>query len=99
MSYPTIGSTPLLEIVKMVEELLERVRPSAVYTHHARDLNLDHTNVSRAVITATRPLPSCTVRDLYTFEVLRQRSGLSSSLGPIFDLASSPTSVAILGPN
>ena len=59
---------PLLEIVKLVEAEIARVRPRAVYTHHGGDLNVDHAVVHRAVLTATRPVPGQGVRELYAFE-------------------------------
>lgn len=60
---------PLLEVVKRVERIVARVRPSVVYTHHPGDLNVDHGITFRAVLTATRPLSGCPVRALYAFEV------------------------------
>jgi LmbE family N-acetylglucosaminyl deacetylase len=61
-------SVPLLDVVKIVEELVERLRPGVIYTHHAGDLNIDHPIVHRAVLTATRPI-SDPVREIYSFEV------------------------------
>jgi LmbE family N-acetylglucosaminyl deacetylase len=34
------------------------VIPSTIYTHHAGDLNIDHTICHRAVLAACRPLPA-----------------------------------------
>ncbi len=62
-------SLPLLEVVKVVERLVEEVRPEAIYTHHPGDLNIDHGVTFRAVLTAVRPLAGCPVRELYSFEV------------------------------
>lgn len=59
---------PLLEIVKLVEAEITRVRPRVVYTHHGGDLNVDHAVVHRAVLTATRPVPGQGVREVYAFE-------------------------------
>lgn len=60
---------PLLDIVKVVEELVERLRPQVIYTHHGGDLNIDHAMVHRAVLTATRPIVGCPVKEIYAFEV------------------------------
>ena len=49
-------SLNLLDVVKIVEGLIERWHPEVVYTHHGGDLNVDHQIVSRAVLTATRPI-------------------------------------------
>jgi LmbE family N-acetylglucosaminyl deacetylase len=59
---------PLLSIVKCVEKVLDEIRPDVVYTHHPSDLNIDHKITFQAVLTATRPLPNCSVKELYTFE-------------------------------
>jgi len=61
---------PLLEIVKKVEEVIDRTRPYCVFTHHAHDLNIDHRLTHAAVLTATRPMPGQTVREIYSFPAL-----------------------------
>jgi len=60
---------PLLDVVKIVENLIDRLVPTVIYTHHGGDLNIDHAIVHRAVLTATRPVPGHPVRELYAFEV------------------------------
>ena len=62
-------TVPLIEVVKIVEELVARVRPRMVLTHRPSDLNVDHGVVHRAVLTATRPLGPDVAREIYTFEV------------------------------
>jgi LmbE family N-acetylglucosaminyl deacetylase len=64
-----MDTMPLLDVVKIVESLIEKISPVRIYTHHGGDLNVDHAVVSRAVLTATRPLPGCPVRELYLFEI------------------------------
>lgn len=59
-----------LDIVKTVEECMERYKPEILYTHHIGDLNIDHTLVAKAVLTAARPLPRSLVSEIYSFEVL-----------------------------
>jgi LmbE family N-acetylglucosaminyl deacetylase len=59
----------LLDLVKVVEELVERYRPSTVYTHFAGDLNIDHRRTHEAVMTACRPLPGHCVDQVLCFEV------------------------------
>jgi N-acetylglucosamine malate deacetylase 1 len=60
----------LLDVVRGVESCLDRFHPSIVYSHHEGDLNIDHSIVARAVITATRPQQEQTVEEVYAFEVL-----------------------------
>lgn len=64
-----MDSVPLLEVVKVVEDLIARHQPERIYTHHPGDLNVDHGITHRAVLTATRPLRDCGVREIFSFEV------------------------------
>lgn len=62
-------SVPLLSVVKKVENMIESIQPDTIFTHFGGDLNIDHTITSRAVLTATRPVASTCVKELYFFEV------------------------------
>jgi LmbE family N-acetylglucosaminyl deacetylase len=62
-------TVPLLDVVKLVEELVDRFEPETVYTHHGGDLNVDHGVVHRAVLTATRPVQGNRVRRILAYEV------------------------------
>jgi LmbE family N-acetylglucosaminyl deacetylase len=62
-------SVPLLEVIQIVEELVERLQPEIVYTHHGGDLNVDHRRVHQAVLTATRPRRGHSVREVCAFEI------------------------------
>ena len=59
---------PILELAKIIEELVTVLKPEVIYTHHGGDLNVDHSMLNRAVLTATRPVPGCPVKQIYTFE-------------------------------
>jgi len=65
-----MDSIPLLNIVKEVELLINELKPSIVYTHYFGDLNVDHQLTNDAVMTACRPKPNSTVKEIYGFEVL-----------------------------
>jgi LmbE family N-acetylglucosaminyl deacetylase len=60
----------LLDVVKKVEEIVENIKPDIVYTHHAGDVNIDHTVTHNAVITACRPVLGQTVKTILFFETL-----------------------------
>jgi LmbE family N-acetylglucosaminyl deacetylase len=77
-------SVPLLDVVKMVEQIIERWRPEAVYTHHGGDLNVDHRVLSQAVLTATRPGQRNSVRDVYMFEIPSSTEWAFQQLSPAF---------------
>ncbi len=59
----------LLEVTKLIENLIEQHSPDVIFTHHESDLNVDHQVTNRAVLTATRPIEGQAVRDLYCFEI------------------------------
>ena len=65
-----MDSVPLLDIVQKLESVLEQVRPQVVYTHHHGDLNVDHRITHQALMTACRPVPGTSVKEIYAFEVL-----------------------------
>ncbi|MHC4213523.1 MAG: PIG-L deacetylase family protein, partial [Planctomycetota bacterium] len=80
----------LLDIVKAIERIKEKIKPDIVFTHHAGDLNIDHQITYKTVITATRPLPGETVREIYSFEVLSSTEWnypLSFSPNVFFDIS------------
>lgn len=62
-------TVPLLDIVKIIEEIKAKILPQAIYTHHENDLNIDHQITYRAVLTATRPLIDEVVKEIYSFYV------------------------------
>lgn len=78
-------SLDLLEIVKLVENYIERWSPDTVYTHHSGDLNIDHTITQRAVLTATRPAGPGRVQRLYAFEILSATEASFGSLDGAFN--------------
>ena len=61
-------SVDLLDIIKTIEKVKDEVRPDSVYTHFCNDLNIDHSITHRAVLTACRPMPDETVKNIYSFE-------------------------------
>jgi LmbE family N-acetylglucosaminyl deacetylase len=79
-----LDTVPLLEVVKLVEELITRFRPEVIYTHHPGDLNVDHGVVHRAVLTATRPVAGQWVREIYAFEVPSSTEWAFQRLEPLF---------------
>lgn len=79
-----LDTVPLLEVVKVVEELVDRVKPEVIYTHHPGDLNVDHGVIHRAVLTATRPMAGQPVREIYAFEVPSSTEWAFGSLPPGF---------------
>lgn len=71
LDYPDnrMDSVDLLDVVKTVEDYIEKLKPDEVVTHHACDLNIDHQITQQTVMTACRPLPSNFVKRILSFEV------------------------------
>lgn len=77
-----MDSVPLLDITQALEKIISEIQPKIVYTHHVGDLNVDHQVTHKAVMTACRPQPGFSVKEIYSFEVLSstewQTPGLQS---------------------
>lgn len=59
----------LLKVVKIIEGYIAEICPDTIFTHHAGDLNVDHRQVFLAAITAARPVPDASVKNIFSFEV------------------------------
>ena len=65
-----MDTAALLDVIKRISAFIERTGATTVLTHHAGDLNIDHSVTARAVLTACRPLPGAQVRRVYAGEVI-----------------------------
>ena len=79
-----MDTSPLLNIVKVVETLIVEHQPDAVFTHHAGDLNIDHRRVHEAVVTSCRPQHGHPVKTLLCFEVPSSTEWQIPGSAPIF---------------
>lgn len=52
-----LDSVDRLDLIKRLEERIDRHQPQVVYVHHAGDVNVDHRRLHEAVVTACRPTP------------------------------------------
>lgn len=77
-------SVDLLDVVKVVEEEINRVKPDIVYTQHGGDLNIDHAITFRAVLTATRPMKGSPVKKVYGYEVHSSTEWSFQQFQPVF---------------
>lgn len=64
-----LDSVDRLDLIKVIEEELDKHQPGIVYTHHAGDVNIDHRILHDSVIAACRPQPNSCVKELAFFEV------------------------------
>lgn len=74
----------MLDVVKLIEEVVDDVSPTIVYTHHGGDLNIDHQIIHQSVVTACRPLPLSSVKTIRTFETVSSTEWASNSIGAPF---------------
>lgn len=77
-----LDTVPLLNLACSVERVIAEVMPEVVYTHFAGDLNVDHQLTHRAVLTAARPIKGCSVKAIYSFEVLSSTEWRSVDAAP-----------------
>lgn len=74
----------LLDIIKVIEQEIVKYQPEIIYTHHIGDVNIDHRRIHQAVVTATRPIPSSTVKTLLFFEVASSTEWQTPGSAPAF---------------
>ena len=77
-------SIDLLDVIKVIEDEVNRFKPEIVYTQHGGDLNVDHAITFRAVLTATRPLKGCSVKKVYGYEVHSSSEWAFQQFAPVF---------------
>jgi len=69
----------LLDIVQPIERVIEKIKPSIIYTHHNSDLNIDHQLTHQSVITACRPQVAFIIQEIYCFEILSSTEWVAPS--------------------
>ena len=77
----SLDSVQLLKIIKKVEEIVRKYKPTVIYTHHGGDLNIDHRIVHQAVMTACRPITESVCKKILCFEVLSSTEWSNQSIG------------------
>ena len=83
-------SVDLLDIIKTISEIKDKIEPEIIFTHYKNDLNIDHQITYKAVITASRPMINESVKEIYSFEVLSSTEWnypLSFSPNTFFDIS------------
>ena len=60
----------LLDLIKDIEQKVNRIKPNIIFTHWHNDLNIDHKIVNNAVRVATRPINKDYIKEILCFEVL-----------------------------
>ncbi len=71
-NYPdtSFDTIKFLDIVKSIENILDKSKPNIIFTHYYNDLNIDHCITSKALITAARPIEKNNfIKKIFLFEV------------------------------
>ncbi|MEK4711612.1 PIG-L deacetylase family protein [Sporosarcina sp. FSL K6-5500] len=80
-----MDSMDRLDIVKVVEGLINELKPDIIYTHHIGDVNIDHRRIHEAVLTAVRPIPgNHHVEELLYFETASSTEWMTAGSAPPF---------------
>jgi len=79
-----LDSLDRLDLIKRIEQHIDRHQPQVVYLHHAGDVNVDHRRLHEAVVTACRPTPGHAVRRLLSFEVASSSEWQPPGSAPAF---------------
>jgi len=77
-----MDSVPLLDVVQALDPIVRKIQPERVYTHHHGDLNVDHRVTHQAVLTACRPLPGSSLREILAFEVMSSTEWATPGFAP-----------------
>lgn len=64
-----LDSVAHIEVNRVIEEMIKKLKPEIVYTHFYGDINFDHQHVYKSTLVAVRPLPGQTVKELYCYKV------------------------------
>lgn len=79
-----LDSIDRLDLIKQIEERIQKYQPSTVYVHHSGDVNVDHRRIHEAVVTACRPTPGHPVRRLLSYEVASSTEWQPPGSAPYF---------------
>lgn len=81
-----LDQTPLIDVTQALEPLIQKFKPSTIYTHTPSDVNVDHGVVARAAWTACRPYTTPWLERFACFETPSSTEwgwpGLAASFEP-----------------
>ena len=86
LNYPDnrMDSVDMLDVVKSIEQHIDKIKPEMVVTHHSGDLNIDHQIIHQAVMVACRPQPDHSVKRILSFEVPSSTEWNSPNVKSVF---------------
>lgn len=75
---------PISGLIGALEGLVREHKPDTVYTSHIGNLHIDHQLAARATLTACRPLPGSSVKQLIAYETLSGTDWAPATVGEPF---------------
>lgn len=78
-------SIDFLDIVKLIEKEINVFKPEIIFTHSNADLNIDHRITFQAVLTATRPNLTSSIKEIYSFETPSSTEWAFGKINGIFN--------------
>ena len=79
-----MDTIPLKDIVEFLENNINKIKPSIVFTHSVTDLNKDHQLAFEATMVACRPMPYTSIKEVYSYEIPSSTEYTFSSLNGFF---------------
>lgn len=64
-----LDKTEHIEVNKVIEDLIQEIKPDTVFTHFWGDVNLDHRCVYQSTVVATRPTFGQSVKEVFCYSV------------------------------
>ena len=65
-----LDTIPKLTLTKIIEQHIFDFKPSVIFTHYMKDVNVDHNITFDSVLAATRPCKKKFIKSIYLFEIL-----------------------------
>jgi len=86
LSFPDnkLDTVSRLELAQAVENNVDKIGATIIYTHHRGDVNIDHQRAHEAVIIASRPMPEQSVHTVLFFETASSTEWQSPASDIIF---------------
>lgn len=81
---PRLDTYPSYKLSMEISKLLDILRPSVIFIPNLGDLHMDHAILYRACLVSARPINGCSVKKIYTYEVLSESNWAPQQGGQAF---------------
>ncbi len=69
---PKLDTIPGYKLAGAIDGVIRSLQPNIIYLPHRGDLHSDHQAVYQATLVASRPINSCSVREIFCYETLSE---------------------------